>query len=435
MLDPRLAAIVLFALSYILMLTFSKHRPLIALAAGVMFVATGMLPLGSVLDALDFNALLILAGMMGLTHLFAGTKAPALAAEVLLDHARSLRWATVVLCLLAGILSAFVYNVAVVLLICPVAMAACKKRGVRPVGMVLAISVSANLQSAATFVSDTAATVLGSGAGLGFADFFWYQGKPSLFFAVELGGLVCALVLIFLTRREKAAISLEGQRTRITDPVPGILLLLALLGLACAGLVPGLPRIFGGIFCCALLIFGVVHNFWKQRKLEALLEPLLTIDWSTLGMLVGLFLMVGGLKHRNVIGSLAEFLADVTGGNLFGLYTCVVLGSLVICALVDKLPYVAAMLPVMGALAQQLAPALGADAAAVGIPLYFGLLVGAALGSNLTPIGAQANTAAIDLLHQEGCEIKHGDFFRIGIPFTLAALLPAYLYIWLVFRV
>ena len=102
---------------------------------------------------------------------------------------------------------------------------------------------------------------------------------------------------------------------------------------------------------------------------------------------------------------------------------------------IDNIPYVATMIPVIGGLAAQMAPALGVDAAAAAIPLYFGLLSGATLGGNCTPIGASANITGIGILRKEGYTVKNGDFFKIGIPFTLAAIVPAYIIIWLFFGV
>ena len=107
------------------------------------------------------------------------------------------------------------------------------------------------------------------------------------------------------------------------------------------------------------------------------------------------------------------------------MYTIIVWASVLISAFIDNIPYVATMIPVIGGLAA----AMGCDPT----PLYFGLLSGATLGGNITPIGASANIAAIGILRREGYEVANRDFFKIGIPFTLAAILPAYIYIWLVY--
>ena len=145
--------------------------------------------------------------------------------------------------------------------------------------------------------------------------------------------------------------------------------------------------------------------------------------------------MIGGMKHTGVIAALGQLLADLGGGNMFLMYTIIVWASVLISAFIDNIPYVATMLPVIAVLAEQMAPGLGVDAATAAIPLYFGLLSGATLGGNITPIGASANIAGIGILRREGYEVKNSDFFRIGIPFTLAAIIPAYIFIWLFFGV
>lgn len=115
------------------------------------------------------------------------------------------------------------------------------------------------------------------------------------------------------------------------------------------------------------------------------------------------------------------------GGNVFLLYKIIVWGSVIISAFIDNIPYVATMIPVVAGLSE----VLGIDPT----PLYFGLLSGATLGGNCTPIGASANITGIGILRKEGYEVKNKDFFKIGIPFTLAAIIPAYIYIWLVYGV
>ena len=131
----------------------------------------------------------------------------------------------------------------------------------------------------------------------------------------------------------------------------------------------------------------------------------------------------------------ACLLAKAGGGNIFFLYTVIVWASVAISAFIDNIPYVATMIPVIGGLAAQMAPAFGVDPVTIGIPLYFGLLSGATLGGNCTPIGASANITGIGILRRAGYEVKNSDFFKIGIPFTFAAIVPAYIYIWLLYGI
>lgn len=410
------------------MLIFSKYRPYIALISGLIFVISGILPIGNILGAIDFNVILMIAGTMGLVSLFTESKMPALLADLLMEKVPNVQWAAVALALFAGIISAFVDNVATVLMVAPIALEICKKLKVNPVPFIIAIAVSSNLQGAATLVGDTTAIMLGSELNMSFLDFFAYQGKPGIFFAVELGAVISAVILLFIFRKEKAGIEKANNRTKVTDYIPTVLLILMLVLLISVSFVPNKPDITNGLICCALLIVGLVYNLIRKKNISAITEPLKDIDFETIGILLGLFLMIGGLDASGVIGKAGELLATLGGNNLFLLYTIIVWASVILSAFIDNIPYVATMIPIISGMAST----LGAEAL---VPLYFGLLSGATLGGNCTPIGASANITGIGILRREGYEVKNKDFFKIGIPFTLSAIIPAYIYIWLVFGV
>lgn len=425
-----LPAIVLFVLTYVLMLLFSKARPYIALASGALFVVFGMLPISDALPTLDWNVLLMIGGTMGLVQLFIDSRMPERMADMLMDRVPNVQWAAVSLSLFAGIISAFVDNVATVLMVAPVAIAVCRKLKTNPVPFIICIAVSSNLQGAATLVGDTTAIMLGSALNMSFMDFFWYLGKPSMFFAVELGALLSAAIIYFLFRREKTAVSGFGQKTPVTDYVPTVLLVGMVGLLICASFAPDswkLPSETNGIICCTLLLIGLVYTAVRKKTLKAVLGPLSAIDFETLGLLVGLFLMIGGITHEGVIDALAHLLVKLGGGNLFLMYTIIVWASVLISAFIDNIPYVATMIPVIAGIAAE----MGVDSTA----LYFGLLSGATLGGNCTPIGASANIAGIGILRKEGYQVSNRDFFSIGIPFTLTAVIPAYVLIWLLYGV
>lgn len=421
-------AVLLFVLTYALMLLFEKYRPWIALASGALFVVGGMLPVSQIPGTVDVNVLLMIGGTMGLVQLFIDSRMPDRMAEWLMDRMPNVQWAAVCLSLFAGLISAFVDNVATVLMVAPVAVAVCRKLGINPVPFVISIAVSSNLQGAATLVGDTTAIMLGSALDMSFADFFWYRGRPSMFFMVELGAAFSAVIVFFLFRKEKQPIAHGGERTQVTDYVPTALLLGTVFLLICASFAPeswNLPGETNGIICCTMLLLGLGLNLRKKRKLDAVLQPLRAIDFQTLLLLLGLFLMIGGITHEGVIDALAQQLVGLGGGNLFLMYSMIVWGSVIISAFIDNIPYVATMIPVIAGIADE----MGVDSTA----LYFGLLSGATLGGNCTPIGASANIAGIGILRRENYRVENRDFFRIGIPFTLAAIVPAYILIWLLF--
>ena len=420
-------AIVLFALTYVLMLAFSKYRPYIALASALIFIVTGMLPLNQIIGAIDFNVLLMIAGTMGLVQLFIDSRMPALLADLIMEKVPNIQIAAVALALFAGIISAFVDNVATVLMVAPIALEICKKLKTNPVPFIIAIAVSSNLQGAATLVGDTTAIMLGSYANMSFLDFFIYQGKPGMFFAVELGAIISAIILAILFRKEKAPVPKGAPRTQVNDYVPTVLLVGMIVILICASFIPEKPDITNGLICVALMVVGILYTFLKTRKVSAVTGPLKAIDFETIGLLFGLFLVIGGITNMGVIDAVADLIARVSGGNLFLIYTVIVWASVLFSAFIDNIPYVATMLPVVTGLAAT----LGVDPTV----LYFGLLSGATLGGNCTPISASANIAGIGILRRNGYEVKTSDFIRIGIPFTLAAVIPAYIYIWLLFGI
>ena len=185
-------AIILFAATYVLMISFGKYRTWFALASGVLFILTGMLPAGQIIGALDFNVLLMIGGTMGLVQLFIDSHMPERMADMIMNKVPNVQIAAVALSLFAGIISAFVDNVATVLMVAPVAIEICKKLKTNPIPFIISIAVSSNLQGAATLVGDTTAIMLGSALDMSFLDFIWCQGKPGMFFMVELGACLPA---------------------------------------------------------------------------------------------------------------------------------------------------------------------------------------------------------------------------------------------------
>ena len=236
---------------------------------------------------------------------------------------------------------------------------------------------------------------------------------------------VSAIILAFIFRKEKQPIPKQGLTTKVTDYVPTALLLVMLALLIGASFIPEdiKPSITNGLICCVLLVVGLIYNFIKNKTKDSVIEPLKAIDFETLGLLLGLFLMIGGIKEQGVIKAAADLLKQVGEGNEFLLFTIIVWASVLISAFIDNIPYVATMLPLITDIG--LNPTL----------MYFGLLSGATLGGNITPIGASANITGTAILRKAGHEVKNSDFFKIGIPFTLAAVISAYVYLWIVYGI
>ena len=421
-LNPHmLLALVLFILTYGLMITFAEKRPYIALTSAVVFVVLGIMPLGGVFSAIDWNVLLMLAGTMGTVFLFIESKMPSRLADWLLQKTPNGMWVAVAMSLFAGIVSAFVDNVATVLMVAPVGLAICKRLKISPVPMMICISVSSNLQGAATLVGDTTSIMLGGYAGMNFSEFIFMDGKLGIFWAVELGALASVPVVMYLFRKHREPIEAPAL-TPVTDYFPSFLLLGTVLALIAASFIPNTPDMINGIICMSIFLVGLVHRVWKHKGTSQLKRTLKAVDYETLLLLGSLFVVIKGLEHAGVIDAIAKLFIQVGGDNLFFMYSLIVWGSVLMSAFIDNIPYVATMLPVVTGIASM----MGCSP----YVLYFGLLTGATLGGNLTPIGASANIAAIGLLRKNGYTVKTTDFLKIGVPFTLTAVTVGYLFIW-----
>lgn len=420
-------AVVLFALTYVLLLIFPRKRAHIALISAAIFIVAGIMPLDKVLYTVNWNVLLMIAGTMGIVSLFIESKMPALLGDIIIEKTPNVKWAIVSLSLFAGIISAFVDNVATVLMIAPVALTISKKLDISPVPSIIAIAISSNLQGAATLVGDTTSILLGGQAGLDFLDFFFFQGRMGMFWIVQVSALAATLVLLFIFRKHSQPITPLG-RERVTDYFPTVLLVGTIVLLILASFIPGdyKPEITNGIICMGLFLIGLIRILIKTKNLKAIRPHLEEIDFFTLLLLAGLFIVVGGITEAGVVDEISKFFVSVGNDNIFVIYTLIVWFSVLLSAVIDNIPYVATMLPVVAGIAGilEVSPYL----------LYFGLLTGATLGGNLTPIGASANITALGILRKEGHEVKALDFMKISVPFTLTAVFVGYVLVWFIWR-
>ena len=418
-------ALIVFAVTYAGMLLLPRWRAPVALTAAAAFLISGLVPLQAVPDVVDWNVLGMLAGTMGTVFLFIRSGTPARLADRMVLALPDVRWILVSLALFAGLVSAFIDNVATVLMLAPIGLAIAKRLNISPVAPVLAIAISSNLQGAATLVGDTTSILLGSYVGMDFADFFVWHGRPGMFWVVQAGALATIPVLMYLFRGERGKAHLT-ELTPVTDYVPTALLLGTVAALIVASFFPEKPEATNGILCLLIFFIGLVWDCVKNQSTDVAREAILSIDYTTLLLLAGLFIVIDGISRAGVIKDISSMFVRLGGESLFLTYTMIVWFSVLISAFVDNIPYVAAMLPVVGGIVSAMG---GTD----GSVLYFGLLAGATLGGNLTPIGASANIAAGGILRKEGYPVSLKEFLRMGVPFTLTAVTTGYVLIWLLY--
>ncbi len=428
--DSMLLPVILFLVTYVLLLVIPKYRPYIALATALIFIGLKILPAKAAFKALDWNVLFMIIGTMGIVSLFIESKMPALLADKIIEKTPNVKWAVVSLALFAGVISAFVDNVSTVLMIAPVALDISKKLKISPVPSIIAIAIASNLQGAATLVGDTTSIMLGRAADMDFFDFFFFRGRPGIFWIVELGALAATLILFWFFRKENQPVE-PGKMTEVKDYFPTILLCSMIGLLIIASFIPNKPYETNGYICLGVFLIGLMYKFAKTRSVKSLAGNFKEIDLYTILLLVGLFVIIAGLEEAGVIVKISEIIANISKGNLFLIYTIIVWVSVLFSAFVDNIPYVATMLPVVASIGAT----LGLSGSPKILVLYYGLLIGATLGGNLTPIGASANIAGIGILRKEGYEVKAGTFMKMGVPFTLAAVITGYVLTWLIWYV
>lgn len=410
-----------FVLAYTFFVFLPNKRTHIAVIASLSLILTNTISFKDAFSFINWNVIGIFVGTLIVANIFMESRVPAYIAEVIVDKSKSTAWAILSICALTGFISAFVENVATVLIIAPIALSLARKLKINPMNMMIAIAVSSNLQGTATLIGDPPSMLLGGFAKMTFDDFFFYKGRPSVFFAVELGALASFPVLYFIFRNHKEKAGLVAIE-KVKSWIPTIILVSLIFSLAASSFFDVEFSYMAGAICMA---FGLISILWEKFiNKTPILDGIKSLDWQTAFFLLWIFILVGSITITGWTEKSAHFLSGLIGDNIFLGYTLLVFISVILSAFIDNIPFLAAMLPVAISMSAKLGinPTL----------FLFGLLIGASLGGNVTPIGASANIAACGLLKKEGYEVSFKDFMKIGAPFTLAAVLAAYLFIWFI---
>lgn len=262
---------------------------------------------------------------------------------------------------------------------------------------------------------------------LTFNDFFVYQGKPGIFWAVQAGAVASMAVVYMALRPFSKKIDIH-ENVKPRSWVPAALIALLVLILAGASSVDKNFIWFAG---SAGMLIAAVASLWyvKIAAWGNWKKLFKSVDWGTLIFLVGMFIMVQSLADAGWLQRVADGIASTASGNMLYAFVLIVGVSVLVSGLVDNVPFLVAMIPVADSVARGFSPTGGMEK----VPLMmFGLLAGACLGGNITPIGAAANVVAIGILKREGYPVTFRQFMSIGLPFTIVAVLAGCMLIWLV---
>ena len=398
------------------------HRTVLALLGAAVLVAFGVVSQEQAAsEFIDWNTIGLLAGMMVIVAILERTGVFEYLAI------KSAQWGKarpgrilILLAIVTAFLSAFLDNVTTVILMVPVTFLIADALDASPVPFLLTQVMASNIGGASTLIGDPPNILIGSAAGLTFADFVVNMTPIVL---VSLPVVLGILYLMF--RRDlrggddaEAVIANMDAAGSIRD---GVLLRRSLIIL---GLVILAFFLHGALHleAATIALFGAAALVLYSRvNVEEVLKD---VEWSTLLFFVGLFVLVGGLEVTGFVGSIAEALTGVGGGGSVSTAIVVIWGSGLASGIVDNIPFTATMIPVLQDLAE--AENLSESQAE---SLWWSLALGADFGGNLTLIGASANVVVAGMSERAGQRISFLKFMLYGIPVTLASLAVATVYV------
>lgn len=419
------AAVAVFAFAYALIATERVHRVAAALGGAVVMLLIGATDTEHAFfseeSGIDWHVIFLLLGMMLIVAVLRRTGVFEYVAIWAAKRARGRPFPVMVLLVLVtAVASAGLDNVTTVLLIAPVTFLICERLDVPVAPFLIAEVLASNIGGTATLVGDPPNIIIARRAGLSFNDFLIHLGPfIALLLIVYIGLCRWLFRRAFRYDPERAAEVMQlNERDAIEDgrllAISGVVLALVLGGFllhTTLHVEPSAVAIIGGL---ALLGFS-------RLKAESVARD---VEWPTLAFFAGLFVMVGGLVNTGVIETVAQQAADAVEGRL-ELATFVLLwGSAFLSAIVDNIPYVATMSPVVGEL-------VAADGTSQSQVLWWSLALGADLGGNATAVGASANVVVLGLAERAGRRISFWEFTRYGLVVTVISVALAMPYLWL----
>ena len=419
------AAVAVFAIAYVLIATEKVHRVAAALGGAAVMLVIGATDAEHAFfsaDAgIDWNVIFLLLGMMLIVAVLKQTGAFEYLAIWAVKRARARPFRVmVVLIVVTAVISAGLDNVTTVLLVAPVTVLVCERLAVPVAPYLIAEALASNIGGTATLVGDPPNIIIASRGGLSYNDFLLHLAP---FVVLALAAFVALCRVLFRSafrhdprRAAEIATLREGDAIKDRRLLIVSLAVLAVVTVAfvlhtALHLEPAVVAIVGGL---ALLVLSRLDAAAVARDVE----------WPTLAFFAGLFVMVGALVNSGVIETLSRAAVEATDGRLVFASMMLLWGSAALSAIVDNIPYVATMSPIV-------AEMVNADGTSQARVLWWALAIGADLGGNATAIGASANVVVLGLAEKAGHRITFWEFTKYGLVVTVATITLATPYLWL----
>ncbi len=415
--NPTWFAAGIFLITYAFIVSDRVHRTIAALLGGLTIILIGVLDQDQAFQAIDWNVIFLLAGMMMIANVLRETGLFQWIAiqSVRLGKGNPYR-IMVILVLVTAVTSALLDNVTIVILMAPVTLFITASLRISPVPFLIALILASNIGGTATLVGDPPNILIGSAAGIDFVTFAANLAPISFLILIAFIGLAW-----FLFKEDLQVAKIDPLSIEALDASE----LITNKPLLRKSLVVMVGVILGFLFHGALhleiatvaLIGATVLMLWARIDPDQVLRE---IEWTSLFFFIGLFILVEALVEVGIIEAVAQAALRLTDGNLQMTSMLLIWFSAVASGVVDNIPYTATMIPVVENLGK---------AMPVG-PLWWSLALGACLGGNATLVGAAANVVVANLAAKSGQPISFGLFLRYGVIVTFMSLVLASLYVW-----
>ena len=425
--------IIVFLVVYLFISTEWIDKTIAAIIGGGLVVGLHLINYEEALHAVDLNVLFLLIGMMMVVNTLSETGVFEWLAIKLAQLAKGngLRIA-VLFMVLTAVLSAFLDNVTTVILMAPITILLTQLLEIPAAPILIMEAIFSNVGGTATLVGDPPNILIGSQAHLSFNDFIINLAPPVLAIMVVLLGIMFLLFRKKMTTTPETRKRIEQARPEKAILEPATLKkALVVFGLILAGFFGGRAlEIEPGIIA---LVGGMVMVAVCKKSLHA---SLASVEWDTILFFAGLFMMVAALETHGVFTALGHAILNACNGNLMLTAFAVLWVSALASTIVNNIPLVMAMIPLVQGIVPTFAKQMGLEIPAeihaqIAAPLLWSLALGACLGGNGTLVGASANVVIAQVANRNGCPITFGGFTKYGFPFMLVSLLVSTLYIYL----
>lgn len=424
-------SVILFVVAYVFIATEKINKTIVAITAAGLAIFLKLVTFEEAVAAVDFNVIFLLVGMMVSVHILSRTGffewiAISLAKKAQGNPLHIMAF----LLLVTAVLSAFLDNVTTIILVVPITILICQILEINPTRIVIMVALASNIGGTSTLIGDPPNIVIGSHAKLSFNAFLAHLGPV---IAIVTAAFIGTAMLI----SRKALRVEERLKERVTKALPHLAIVdaenmrrsLTIFGVmflgfffhARLGIEPGLIALVASM----IMLFVCRHDGD---------EVLGTAEWGVIFFFIGMFMLVATLEVNGVIESAGRWLVGTSQDNVLGICMMILWGSAVFSAVLDNIPFVIAMVPLVQSVINHFAGSITDPAVlqqTVAQPLWWSLALGACLGGNGTLIGASANIIMSRIAEKNHCRVTFRRFCQYGIPFTIQSLIISSLYLWI----